>query len=121
MRVILCLLALVTAPAWAEWVEVSKDDDTTYYINVATISKNGNIRKVWVVNDLKEADQGVMSRRALIEHDCKDKRYRLLSISAHSGPMLGGKMLASSDKPGNWKTNPFVDAFAAMLEILCAR
>jgi hypothetical protein len=41
-----------------------------------------------------------MSRRLLIEYDCKDERFRVLATSTHSEPMAAGKTLVSADVPG---------------------
>ena len=69
MRIILCLLALLAAPARAEWVAVSESNDLVAYIEPATIRKNGNFRKVWQVQDLKQRDEhGAMSRRSARRH-----------------------------------------------------
>ena len=54
-RLVLCLLlSLVAAPAWAEWVQVSETDHAFYYIDPATIRKDGNLRKFWTIADLKQ-------------------------------------------------------------------
>ena len=102
MRIILYfLIAVVAAPAWAEWVAVSESNDLVAYIEPASIRKNGHFRKVWQVQDLKQRDeQGAMSRRLLIEYDCKDERFRVLATSTHSEPVAAGKTLVSADVPG---------------------
>lgn len=123
MRIILYLLiAFVAAPAWAEWVAVSESNDLIAYIEPASIRKNGNFRKVWQVQNLKQRDEhGAMSRRLLIEYDCKDERFRVLLTSTHSEPMAAGKTLVSSDEPSGW--TPFRPDTPAedTLEIVCTR
>jgi hypothetical protein len=102
MRIILYFpIAVVAAPAWAEWVAVSESNDLVAYIEPASIRKTGHFRKVWQVQDLKQRDEhGAMSRRLLIEYDCKDERFRVLATSTHSEPMAAGKTLVSADVPG---------------------
>ena len=102
MRIILYfLIAVVAAPAWAAWVAVSESNDLVAYIEPASIRKNGHFRKVWQVQDLKQRDEhGAMSRRLLIEYDCKDERFRVLATSTHSEPVAAGKTLVSADVPG---------------------
>lgn len=105
MRFILCLLlALVTAPAWAEWLEVVVlDSGDAIYIDPAKIRKNGNFRKVWEIQNLKQRhEMGEMSRRFLNEYDCKEEQVRILSGTSHSEPMAGGKVLLSGDSPRKW-------------------
>ncbi len=122
MRIILCLFALLAAPAWAEWVAVSESNDLVAYIEPATIRKNGNFRKVWQVQDLKQRGKGgEMSRRLLIEYDCKEERFRILLASTHSEPMAGGKTLVLDDDPGKWARFPPDTPAEDTLEIVCTR
>ena len=105
MRLVLCLLlTLAAAPAWAGWVKVSVTDEHTTYIDPATIEKDGNLRRFWQVYDLKQrgAALGEMSRRYLSEYDCKEERFRRLSMSFHSDQMAGGRVLNSGNEPGKW-------------------
>lgn len=103
MRILLCLLAFVAAPAWAEWVKVGENTALTAYLDPATIRKNGNFRKVWLVLDMKAREKnGLMSRKSLVEYDCNDERSRTLSLSAHSESMAGGNVLYSQDGVREW-------------------
>lgn len=103
MRMLLCLLALVAVPAWAEWVKVAESNDATIYVDPATIRKDGDLRTVWTVHDLKEKGKsGEMSRRALEAHDCKEARYRTLSYSLYPEPMSGGQLLRTNDYVSRW-------------------
>ena len=109
MRLVLCLLlTLSTSLAWAEWVKVSVTDEHTTYIDPATIRKDGNLRKVWTIQDRKQRDKdGEMSRRTLIEYDCKEERYRVRSGTTHSDPMARGNTLYTrSGEPGEWNDIP---------------
>lgn len=56
MRVLISvLIVLVAAPAWAVWMKVweSKISGTITYFDPDTIHKDGNLRRVWVLQDLK--------------------------------------------------------------------
>lgn len=99
--IVLCfLLALVAAPAWADWLKVAETNESISYIDPATIRKEGNFRKAWEVKDWKQRTKdGVMSMRGLMEYDCREKRYRGLAISTYSGPMLAGQTLYSYNDP----------------------
>ena len=123
MRLVLCLLlTLAAAPAWAEWVKVAETDVIITYIDPATIRKDGNLRKVWTIQDLKQRHKdGEMSRRALDQHDCKEGRYRTLSISEHSDPMGRGKMLSSYSEPGKWNDIPPETVAQEIMRIVCAK
>ena len=123
MRLVLCLLlTLAAAPAWAEWVKVSETDNSVFYIDPATIRKDGNLRRVWQVTDLKQREnEGGMSSRVLYEHDCKEERSRILSLSTHSDPMAGGKTLASYDATGKWTHMPPGTPVQTIMRIVCAK
>lgn len=123
MRIILYfLIAVVAAPAWAEWVAVSESNDLVAYIEPSSIRKNGNFRKVWQVQDLKQRDEhGAMSRRLLVEYDCKDERFRVLATSTHPEPMAAGKALVLVDVPSTWAAFAPGTPAEDTLEIVCTR
>jgi hypothetical protein len=123
MRIILYfLIALVAAPARAEWVVVSESNELVAYIEPSSIRKNGNFRKVWQVQDLKQRDEhGAMSRRLLVEYDCKDERFRVLATSTHSEPMAAGKALVSVDIPSAWSAFAPATPAEDTLEIVCTK
>lgn len=123
MRTILCfLLALVATPAWAEWVKVSVSDTSIFYIDPASIRKDGNLRKVWRITDLKQRHKdGEMSIRGLDEYDCKEERLRFLALSSHSETMAGGETLWSKNySDGEWQAIPPGSTVARVLKIVCA-
>jgi hypothetical protein len=102
--ILILLLVVVAAPAWAKWVTLGVTDGADYYIDPATIRNDGNFRKAWTLMDLKaKSDEGVMSRRILFEIDCKGERVRFLSFSTHSKPMAGGDTLVTESNPDEWQ------------------
>lgn len=110
------------APARAEWVKVEEFVDVVIYIDPATISKIGHHRRVWEIQDLKQkGPNGEMSRRALWEHDCVERRNKGLAGSTHSGPMATGQVLFSTTAPGEWKYIAPDTASAHIHRIVCAR
>jgi hypothetical protein len=122
MRILLCLLAMVATPAWAAWVNVGENEEAIVYIDPVTIRKNGNYRKVWELYDIKKPDGGVMSRRGLWEYDCKEARVRLLSNSAHSEPMAGGKVLHKDDDDASTWGYIAPETFSAFnLKFVCTK
>lgn len=122
MRIILCfLMALVAAPAWAEWVKVMESDSAVFYIDPASIREDGNLRKVWEILDLKQRGKnGSMSMRGRKEYDCKEEQSRLHAFSTHSEPMAGGKTLLSEDGVDEWFAIPPGSGSARILKIVCA-
>ncbi len=122
MRVILTLpLLLAAAPASAEWVKSGESKDVVYYIDPATIRKEGNVRRFWAIQDMRATNPGgVMSIRALEEYDCAQARFRYLSVSAHSGPMAGGEMLLADNLADEWSYIPPGANSSAIKKIVCA-
>jgi hypothetical protein len=123
MRILMmAVLLLVAMPVAAQnWVKVDENDVFTLYIDPSTIRINGNLRRVWTLNDFKRPDPGgQVSQRALLEYDCKEERSRVLAWSAHSESMLGGKILYSKDEPGQWRYVAPGSVADVTLKIVCA-
>jgi hypothetical protein len=102
IALVVAILA-VALPAAAEWVKVSEIVTSTFYIDPATIRKDGNLPRVWMLQNLNQRHKdGEMSRRVLAVYDCKEEKTRNLSISEHSGPMATGETLRTVHSPGEW-------------------
>ena len=117
-----CLMMLAGS-AWAEWVVYSKDEeDGTFYLDPATIRKDGNMRRVWRVQELKQRTaDGEKSRRMRIEYDCKEERYRILSASVHSEPMAGGTVLTQEGEANDWTAIPPNTTGERVFNLVCAK
>ena len=122
MRVALALsLLLAAAPVRAEWVRVGETEAAVHYIDAAMIRRDGNLRRVWTVQDMKETDPaGVRSIRALEEYDCLTGRFRYLSLTAHSAPMAGGEVVAAHVLDDNWTASLPGAKPSAIENIVCA-
>lgn len=100
------LLASVSNNAIAEWINVSTNDNgSTVYADPSTIQREGNLTKIWVLFDYREAilesDDRIMSIKRHEEYDCKESQTRLLYISKHSGRFTEGKVVYVNDIPYN--------------------
>ena len=110
MRVVLLfLLLMVAVPAGAEWVKVGKPDnsfflrESAYYIDPTTIDKDGNLRKVWQIHDMKEkGSQGERSLLESVEYDCAAKRMRTLKATGKSQRMARGEIIPLRSVFGEW-------------------
>jgi hypothetical protein len=122
---LLACMILVTCPAWAEWKLMSTDEEgNRNYIDPTTIRKNGNMRLVWRLANLAVKDKdGELSRRSRLEFDCIKERWRIISISAHSGPDASGVvlLLSTSDDTFPWNDVPPRTIVSAMLKYVCDR
>ncbi len=125
MRVLICLLIILVAPpAWAGWVKVweSKTSGTITYFDPDTIRKDGNLRRVWVLQELKvRGKNGEMSRRALWEYYCPEERFRSLQISFHIAPMAKGSRLLTDNDPSDWIYIPPSTGGAELHKLVCAK
>jgi hypothetical protein len=89
------------------WTRLGETDQVALFVNRNSIEREGYIRKVWEMQDLKQADQdGVMSRRYLNEYDCQNKMYRISQMTSFDGPKLSGKKLFEIRDVGYWRKIP---------------
>ena len=120
-KLFLVSLMMLAGSSWAEWVMYSKNESETVYYDPATIRKDGNMRRVWELQDLsKRHKEGEISRRLRAEYDCKQERVRFLAASGHSEPMAGGKVLMTEEGPSGWQEIAPGTVAETMLEIVCA-
>ena len=123
-KLLLTLLTtlILTGAAWAEWVGVSTTKNYDKYIDPATIRKDGNLVRVWEINDLKtRSTGGELSRRMRYEYDCKQERIKTLSFSFHSEAMGSGTTLISDSNEGEWNHIPPGSISERVLKIVCAK
>jgi hypothetical protein len=134
MRAVLMLLLIsAAAPAWADWVRIGQtektvlyvmSDKTVFYIDPSTVTKDGNLRKVWEIHDL--SDKGPLGERSIliqVEYDCAEKLMRPLHASAKSKPMAQGEILKVEAPAEDWITlrpGKDGDIFLKILNTVCA-
>lgn len=103
------ILAVVSSNAMAEWVRVGRTDNATrtIYANPSTISKNGNIVKMWSLQDFKTPQispgNPFLSYKELNAYDCRGDRARRLSLSFYSENMGGGNTVFTNSTPDGWE------------------
>jgi hypothetical protein len=126
------LLLAIALPARAEWVEVGKAsrsifsafDENAYYIDPATIAKDGDFRRVWEIHDLKEkGPQGERSILASVEYDCSGKRRRTLKATGRSLRMAQGAIVQLRGYHDDWiplRPGKEDEPFLRILDRLCA-
>jgi len=115
------LMAVGSSSGWAmSWTRLVETNTMTFYVNRNAIEKEGTIRRIWEMQDLKAADpEGVMSRRYLNEYDCKEKMHRIGQMVSFSGPKLSGKPLFSVTEWGYWRKIPPDGVFVVSYVMLC--
>jgi len=99
MKKLICIcFALLASTAWAEWVKVAEHPGLgiTYYIDPAKVQKDGNLRQVLQLQDLKQRHvTGYLSGSTKLEFDCKEKRVKGLFFSVYADQMGMGETLNS--------------------------
>lgn len=120
MRFVLPLLiAMASTPVEAEWVKAHDDIETVFYYDAA-IERQGNLVRVWTLEDLKQpGEAGELSRRWLNEFDCKERSVRVLSVAAFRGQLASGRVLVSSKKPSEWRRIRPGRPFDSLLPVFC--
>ena len=125
LRALLALALACTASgtAWAmSWTRLVETQTMTFYVNKNAIEKDGDIRRIWEMQDLKAADpEGVMSRRYLNEYDCQEKMHRIGQMVSFSGPKLSGKPLFEVAEWGYWRKIPPDGVFVVSYVMLCVK
>jgi hypothetical protein len=121
-KLFLVCLMMLAGSAWAEWVMYSKDEEITFHFDPATIRKDGNMRRVWELQDFgKRNKDGEMSLRARVEYDCKQESYRVLGFSTHSQPLAGGTVLGTWGEDNKWMAIAPRTIAETLLNIVCAQ
>lgn len=116
------LITLLADSAWADWVKMGETDEGSLFIDTTTVLRDGHLRQVLELTDLKQRDEGgEMSRRTRVQYDCQLGRTQVLSISTHWEPMAAGKTLLSVAREGLWKEVPPETAYAKAFHLLCAQ
>jgi hypothetical protein len=117
---ILCWLALLTilsacaskpisSSVSAEWDYIARaaDHSSATYVEGTSIRKLGDKVKLWEMLDYEEGrelgSKQVLSFKSLKEHDCKEKKYRGLSIIFYSNNMGKGAIVYSNNDTRPWK------------------
>lgn len=123
IKTLLLLSLFVTGSAWAEWVKVAETDRVIFYIDPATLRKEGDLRKIWVIQDYKtRMTDGQMSARMRSEFDCKNERSRILTSTTHPESMAAGLALFTMRVgSGEWSDVPPNGASEVVLKIVCTR
>lgn len=124
--VVMMALAVASGVALADWTKVATtESDTDIYVDRATISKSGDLAKMWILEDRKVADtfsgKSFLSAKLQYEYDCKDNQRRVLQSSLYSGQKAGGSNVQSSTKPGPWRPITKGRVNEAMWKIACGK
>jgi hypothetical protein len=104
LKALLFLITVFTSSnSLAQWEVYGDSPEAFLYIDYSTVRKDGNLRKVWELQDRKQRHKdGELSLRIRVEYDCKEERYRYLSATSHSSQMAQGNLVNTQTGPSNW-------------------
>jgi hypothetical protein len=114
---------MFSSTSFADWKKVSESvSGHTHYVDFERIRKHGVYVYWWVLADyLKPTKYGDFSTKTYRQGDCKLFRSKILSDSFHTGPMGGGTVSGSSNKPAkNWYYPPPNSSSEIILKSVCA-
>ncbi|MCK9388311.1 MAG: hypothetical protein M0Q22_07950 [Sulfuritalea sp.] len=113
--ILMTLLVAVSGSAMADWVAIDESSFGKTYVNPGTISKSGDLVKVWELIDLKKSQEhdgeSFFSLTSEVEYDCVRKSFQVLKTAGISGHMATGSVIAGGAGPRQW--NPVAGGTAA--------
>jgi hypothetical protein len=129
MRYFIAMFLMVaTCVADADWFVMSNvsDDGYTYYLDPATIEKNGNISRVWELVDYfdiqSQDNDKFISEKILRVYDCNADKSSIETITQYAGRMAGGKIVWTNNyREPIWRTVVQDSLGETLLKIACRR
>ena len=121
------LLVLSNGPAYAEWVAIGGNDQIgmTTYVDPTTIRRNGNLVKIWQLNDFKTAqiveDRSFLSTKKQREFNCAEERTRILAATQFSGNMGNSKVVWVNSNEQKWEPVVPGSISQTLLEFACGK
>jgi hypothetical protein len=107
MKKLAIALLLFTSPAWAAWKHVAEADNGTSYADPASVSRQAGTATMWLMFDYKDfqrmVEVGYFSQKRQAEYDCKQTKYRVLTLSLHAEHMGLGKVIYADESPHDWE------------------
>ncbi len=102
----LCLACLAPVRA-AKWELVAQGHTGFYYIDPRSVETEADRKWVWTVLDYREEQKlhdgaRYRSTHAQVQFNCKARLARLVHLTYHSGPMLGGSVVLRQGMLQDW-------------------
>lgn len=90
------ILVSISTTAAAEWTLVQTGDNGSMYIDFDSLQKTGDLVTVSTLNDYYEPQQkDELSAQFKELHDCRNKKYKALSINYFSSPLAQGNLITT--------------------------
>ncbi len=107
LAALLALLAGAAALAAPSWELVAQNNQGFYYLDPRSVTQDGERKLAWTVLDYREAQtlrdgSHYRSTHGQVQFNCKARLARLVHLSHHSGPMLGGSVVMRQGMMQDW-------------------
>ncbi|MDO9165710.1 MAG: hypothetical protein Q7U13_06350 [Rhodoferax sp.] len=120
---LMLLLTVSCGHVMAEWVKVSSNATTVFYVDSSALKKVGANVMVWVLRDHAGIQHGgsepFLSSRDQIEVDCGQRRIRRIYSSDHPQHMGEGKPVRTEHGPMSWNPASSSPVFKRIVAIAC--
>jgi hypothetical protein len=119
------ILFCFSAEVAAEWTMIQTNDDSNLYIDFDSIKKSGDLIKVLSLNDyyLAQQKQGLSSQWEELV-DCKNKKFKALSINYYAENMGKGEILNTThfnESETNWSDIVQYSIGELKINIICSK
>ena len=91
--------------AFAEWQEIGQNDQSTVFVDTATLQTQGNLAQIMSMLNFKKPGQDPQSKEnvnsiiGLNEYDCSTGKYRPIEFKVFSGNKGKGKVVVDQKTP----------------------
>lgn len=101
------LLTIISTSAMAEWTLIAEYDDFDFFINKASIHKNGNIAKMWSFYDFKSPQKAnrvtYLSKLMVEKYDCVEGKLNGLSTTIYAKNKQKGEIVRFDHNNKSWE------------------
>jgi len=124
-KFLMVVLVVWSGQALADWTMVQTNDNGNMYIDFDTVQKSAGLVTVSTLNDYYvQQAKGEMSSQWLELHDCKNKKFKALSIQYYADNMAKGEVLATYRLPAaetDWSDVVVYSIGEVKANVICSR
>jgi hypothetical protein len=98
-------ILLASSNAMAAWQELGQNDQSTVFVDTATLQSQGNLALIISMLDFKKPGQDPQTKEivnsiiGLNEYDCSTGKYRPLEFKVFTGNLGKGKVVVDQKTP----------------------
>ena len=124
-KLLFVILLSISSLVHAQWIVIDYVPEklAMLFIDKSTIQQVNQYTRVWTKVEFHTSSemfvkQNVLSTRAYLEFDCREKKYRILSFQSFRNNNLNG-FVYSDDKVEDWQFIAPQTAYVGVLENIC--